>query len=188
MNVDDFADDGNEGVHHELLQKFGESGVKVQLTDNPAKKGTTTGNTKTTGSKLYVEVVFGPNNRSFRDALTLSEDIGDLDPQEEIINGVFGTDEDLRRLLTFEKLRGKLTNIFYSMESSNTDFYPHQFIPVLKFLESPLGRLLIADEVGLGKTIEAGLILTELRHRRPELNRVLLVPPAHLRLKWSRYS
>ena len=57
MNVDDFADDGNEGVHQELLQKFGESGVKVQLTDNPAKKGTTTGNTKTTGSKLYVEVV-----------------------------------------------------------------------------------------------------------------------------------
>ena len=44
-------------------------------------------------------------------------------------------------------------------------------------------RLLIADEVGLGKTIEAGLILTELRQRAP-MRRVLIIPPSHLIIKW----
>ena len=42
---------------------------------------------------------------------------------------------------------------------------------------------MIADEVGLGKTIEAGLILTELEARKP-LERVLIVCPSRLRDKW----
>ena len=73
----------------------------------------------------------------------------------------FGGPDDLRRILTFEKVKGQLTNVFYSMEASQTDFYAHQFKPVLKFLNSPVGRLLIADEVGLGKTIEAMYIWKE---------------------------
>jgi hypothetical protein len=39
------------------------------------------------------------------------------------------------------------------MESGKADFHPHQFRPVLKFVESTGRRILIADEVGLGKTI-----------------------------------
>ncbi|HEY5047024.1 MAG TPA: hypothetical protein VII49_03260 [Rhizomicrobium sp.] len=53
--------------------------------------------------------------------------------------GRFGGPIDLRRVLTFEKIKGDLTNVFYSMEASNTDFYAHQFKPVLKFIESPVG-------------------------------------------------
>src|SRR3546814_14308165 len=44
-------------------------------------------------------------------------------------------------------------------------------------------RLLIADEVGLGKTIEAGLVWTELEQRE-RLRRVLVVAPAALVQKW----
>jgi SNF2 family DNA or RNA helicase len=71
------------------------------------------------------------------------------------------------------------------METTNTDFYPYQFKPVLRFLHSPSNALLIADEVGLGKTIEAGLIWTELRSRF-DLRRLLVLCPAMLRDKWER--
>jgi hypothetical protein len=40
---------------------------------------------------------------------------------------------------------------------SRTDLQAYQFKPVLKLLESPYGRMFVADEVGLGKTIEAGV-------------------------------
>ncbi|MGB3137830.1 MAG: SNF2-related protein [Nodosilinea sp.] len=70
------------------------------------------------------------------------------------------------------------------MEASQTDFYAHQFKPVLKFLNSPVGRLLIADEVGLGKTIEAMYIWKELQ-ARADARRLLIVCPAMLRQKWQ---
>ena len=54
---------------------------------------------------------------------------------------------------------------------------------MLKLLRSPTDALLIADEVGLGKTIEAGLIWTELRARL-NANRLLVVCPTTLCEKW----
>ena len=93
---------------------------------------------------------------------------------------------DLRRTLTHVKLSGRLEDMIYSMEITNTDFYAFQFKPVLKILDSPSNRILIADEVGLGKTIEAGLIWTELRSRF-DMRRLLVLCPAALREKW-RYE
>jgi hypothetical protein len=49
----------------------------------------------------------------------------------------------------------------------------------------PRVNLLIADDVGMGKTVEAGLILTELLIRR-RIQRVLILTPASLRLQWQR--
>lgn len=60
---------------------------------------------------------------------------------------------------------------------------PYQLYPVLKALEMPRVSLLLADDVGLGKTIEAGLILRELLNRR-RIRRVLVVCPASLQLQW----
>ncbi|RYG55262.1 MAG: ATP-dependent helicase, partial [Alphaproteobacteria bacterium] len=91
--------------------------------------------------------------------------------------------EDLRRSLTHVHLSGRLANLVYSMGVTNTDFYPHQYKPLLTLLESPADGLLIADEVGLGKTIEAGIIWTELRARE-DMRRLLIVCPAMLREKW----
>ena len=59
-----------------------------------------------------------------------------------------------------------------------------QLVPLLKALRMPRVSLLIADDVGLGKTIEAGLILTELLLRR-RIRRVLVLTPAALRDQWK---
>ena len=60
----------------------------------------------------------------------------------------------------------------------------HQLEPVVRALQMPRVNLLIADDVGLGKTIEAGLIAQEmiLRHR---VRRILVVCPASLTAKWA---
>lgn len=60
-----------------------------------------------------------------------------------------------------------------------------QLVPLLKALRMPRVSLLLADDVGLGKTVEAGLILTELILRR-RVRRVLIVCPASLRTQWSQ--
>jgi len=58
-----------------------------------------------------------------------------------------------------------------------------QLVPLLKALRMPRVSLLLADDVGLGKTVEAGLILVELLLRR-RVQRVLVLTPASLRLQW----
>ncbi len=98
--------------------------------------------------------------------------------------GRFQGIDDLKRIMYKFRLSGELTNILYSMSNSATRFMPHQFIPVTKFLESYTDRLLIADEVGLGKTIESMYIWEELR-ARINAKRLLIVVPAILRFKWK---
>ncbi|MBK8013938.1 MAG: DEAD/DEAH box helicase [Deltaproteobacteria bacterium] len=90
-----------------------------------------------------------------------------------------------RTVMTYERLRKPPSRIAASFGSARAVFLPYQFKPLLKFLENPKQRLLVADDVGLGKTIEAGYILRELRARR-HIERVLIVVPARLREKWKR--
>ncbi|WP_432049913.1 DEAD/DEAH box helicase [Verrucosispora sp. NA02020] len=87
--------------------------------------------------------------------------------------------------LTRAKLLGKFANTLFSFRATRTTFRPYQFKPVLKLLQTGKARLLIADEVGLGKTIEAGLIWTELE-ARGEADRVLIVCPSSLLGKWKK--
>ncbi|MGK7913141.1 MAG: SNF2-related protein [Synechococcus sp.] len=158
--------------------------LEVRLRANPGKRGLTTGKTRTSGTRLLVQVQFGPNEKSYK-PYHLLELCGDLEGIPALFeNNRFSPPDELRRMLTFEKVKGYLTNIYYSMESSKTNFYAHQFKPVLKFLESPTGRLLIADEVGLGKTIESMYVWKELVSRE-DARRLLIVCPAILREKWQ---
>lgn len=60
-----------------------------------------------------------------------------------------------------------------------------QLVPLLKALQMPRVSLLLADDVGLGKTIEAGLVLKELLIRR-RIRRVLIACPAALRTQWQQ--
>lgn len=67
----------------------------------------------------------------------------------------------------------------YSLHAARVNYIPYQFKPVIKLVRSDRPRILIADEVGVGKTIEAGLILRELQARR-DLTSVLIICPRPL--------
>jgi hypothetical protein len=60
----------------------------------------------------------------------------------------------------------------------------YQLVPLLMALRLPIIRLLVADDVGIGKTIEAGLILRELIDRG-EADRLAILCPAHLVEQWT---
>jgi len=65
------------------------------------------------------------------------------------------------------------------------DLLPHQLEPALAVLRGMGSRLLLADDVGLGKTIQAGLVVAEL-FARGCIERVLVLTPAGLRDQWAR--
>ena len=88
--------------------------------------------------------------------------------------------------LTALQIRHPSLSTLYSLNAARVDFIPYQFRPVLRFIRSDRPRLLIADGVGVGKTIEAGLILRELQARR-EINSILIICPRPLvtERKWE---
>ncbi|MHA1748402.1 MAG: helicase-related protein [Promethearchaeota archaeon] len=81
--------------------------------------------------------------------------------------------------LTSLQLLSPSTSNLFSLRMGRIQFVPYQYRPVLKLIKADRPRLLIADEVGVGKTIEAGLIIKELRARR-EINSILIICPKPL--------
>src|ERR1700730_2852640 len=72
-----------------------------------------------------------------------------------------------------------------SLSSARVETKPHQVDAALFALHSPLSRgVILADEVGLGKTIEASLVIAQRWAERKR--RILLIVPASLRKQWSQ--
>lgn len=156
----------------------------VYHTANPGRVGFFTGNVREKESGKMIEVEFPNGEKSFyfeHYIRPVSKNKKSL--TEQIVDGEFGRDVDLRRKMTFEKLRGTLSEFIYSMDAAEIDFMPYQYKPVLKFIDSPTERLLIADEVGLGKTIEAALVWQELQSRR-DAKRLIVFCPKTLAENW----
>ena len=93
----------------------------------------------------------------------------------------------LHSLLTSLQLLSPSTAILFSLRSGRIEYVPYQYRPVLKLIRADRPRLLIADEVGVGKTIEAGLILKELRARM-DIESVLVICPKALVAERKWYS
>ena len=87
--------------------------------------------------------------------------------------------DDLRAHLTSLHLLSPSTANLYSLRSGRVHFVPYQYRPVVRLIRADRPRLLIADEVGVGKTIEAGLIIKELR-ARTDISSVLVICPKAL--------
>lgn len=158
-------------------------GQLVRHIDDPAKIGTVTDQTRARASGYQYRVNWNGRLDWHYEEELIQADAGSDDPLDLIREGRFGRVDDLRQLLTHIHLAGRLSNVVYAMGLTQTEFYPHQYKPLLTLLDSPVNGLLIADEVGLGKTIEAGLVWTELRARY-DMRRLLVVCPAMLREKW----
>lgn len=106
---------------------------------------------------------------------------------EEFFQKEYGNYQDYMIFQTWFRLTRPLENNLYSYLGSKTVFNPHQFKPLLRFLSpSSDERLFIADEVGVGKTIETGIILMEMFSRGRLDNRtpILIVCPNSLGPKW----
>ena len=91
-----------------------------------------------------------------------------------------------RNMMTAYQINNPSGQNLYSLNSARIDFVPYQFRPALKMIHSDEPRILIADSVGVGKTIEAGLIIKELSARQ-ELEKVLIICPRPLvaERKWE---
>ncbi len=106
------------------------------------------------------------------------------DPFERCERGIFGNRDQFVLVNTTHKINNSNNNTLSSLKASKTIFKAYQFKPLLKFLNSDSRRILIADEVGLGKTIEAGHILLELK-ARGEFKSALILCPKSLQKKWE---
>lgn len=77
-----------------------------------------------------------------------------------------------------------LNKLTASLQDAQVDLTPHQVEAALFAFKSPLSKgAILADEVGLGKTIEAGIILSQ--HWSEHKRRLLVICPANLRKQWS---
>lgn len=161
------------------------AGDKVRLKSDPSRIGVLTDEYQVKAGKQRLQVCFFDGTEQFvlEGALELATS-ENSNPYAMFRDGRYGRVDHLRGALTYYRLSGKLANLIYSMNTTNTEFFAYQFKPVLNFLDSPSRGILIADEVGLGKTIEAGLIWTELRSRF-DARRLLVICPAILREKWK---
>lgn len=161
--------------------------TRVYLQSNPARIGVIVSDPKARAGNVYYDVAFGGATETYReDQLCEYSGLSDI---ETIFNDCerWGDKQALTRIVTFFKLQAPLRDVLYSFRATRTQFQAFQFKPLVKLLDSANQRLLIADEVGLGKTIEAGYIIRELKAREPaSFRRILVLCPAALRQKWQR--
>lgn len=161
-------------------------GDRVQSISEPGREGVIIEVCEVHVGIQWYRVFFGPSGTAKMPEPDLREFVAGRKPCENLIYGNIDGYEEFQRLITYQRLirSHPLRNNIYAFNASRTRFYPYQFKPLFKFLDSPKHRLLVADEVGLGKTIEAGLIMTELRARQT-VTRVMVVCPSSLTEKWQ---
>ena len=88
-------------------------------------------------------------------------------------------------LLTRQARRGSIESLAGPLLDAQVDLNPHQVEAALFACKNPLERgVILADEVGLGKTIEAGLVI--LQHWAERKRRILIITPANLRKQWHQ--
>jgi superfamily II DNA or RNA helicase len=168
-----------------MTNEYLQPGDKVRLIANPGRIGILGNETDGPPHRLRMLVTFLDGDEQFVLAGSLEKVRKEVTgPYAMLRGGSYGRVRDLRGTVTYYRLSGRLANLIYSLNTTNTLFLPYQFKPVLQFLDTPSNGILIADEVGLGKTIEAGLIWTELR-ARADAKRLLVVCPAMLQEKWK---
>ncbi|MBN21470.1 MAG: hypothetical protein CL678_09315 [Bdellovibrionaceae bacterium] len=133
---------------------------------------------------FYYEVKSQSGDISVVPESDLFETSGIQRPQDKFIRGQIDSPE------LFD-LRSRCLSVNYNLSNSlsrgfigpRISLLPHQFFVAQMVSELPFARALLADEVGLGKTIEAGLITHRLLHTN-RISRVLIIVPKSLVYQW----
>lgn len=151
---------GERVTHHEFGQ-----GVVLE----PARDG-------------YLRAFFGVGERR----VPLGSIRRELSRTERILRAVDGGAERARNAwLSYEAHALPVMESASALTSAKIDLLPHQVVLTHRIATASPRRYLIADEVGLGKTIETALVLRELASRG-ELKRALMIVPAGLVNNWHR--
>jgi len=132
--------------------------------------------------KYQVDVVFERNGQRILETFpeNLLESVPDIFTRYQ--NGE--SDNPIDFFLKQLAYQFPLENSGGELSNSKTDLLPHQIILTHQIVQARRRRFLIADEVGLGKIIEAGMIIRELLTRE-ECRRILIVCPAGLTANWQ---
>lgn len=165
----------NQDTSHEVFER----GQVVYFKSDPSKKGVITSILPGKTENRYEVFVDGEIHLFFSSQLKTEES---KDHEETLLLSF----EEFHAYLTALQIQYPNLSTLYSLNAARIDFIPYQFRPVIKFIRSDRPRLLIADSVGVGKTIEAGLILRELQARR-DIRSILIICPRPLvtERKWE---
>lgn len=148
-------------------------GSVVTLVSDPSVIGAVIG----ISGNRYTVLVNGAVQNYFREQIQL---------QEKEKAAEYLSLKEVRAALTAYQINNPGSSNLYSLNAARIDFVPYQFRPALKMIKAETPRILVADDVGVGKTIEAGLILKEME-ARSTLNSVLVICPRPLvaERKWQ---
>lgn len=155
------------------------TGTIVRLRADPNRKGVILSVVSSTAESRYQVFVDGQAQTFYESQLV--PDAAEL-RQPQVVPL-----KEFRLFLSALQIRHPNCSTLYSLNAARIDFIPYQFRPALKFIRSDRPRLLIADGVGVGKTIEAGLILREMQ-ARADIQSVLIICPRPLvtERKWEQ--
>ena len=142
----------------------------VYIVGSPETKGMVFSVSVLGGTHKYEVFVDGMLKTYYEGQIALVEDT----PEYEWVNS-----ETLRSYLSAYQINNPSAGNLYSLNAARIDFVPYQFRPALKLIKADEPRILIADSVGVGKTIEAGLIIKELQ-ARGDLENVMIICPKPL--------
>jgi ATP-dependent helicase HepA len=162
-----------------------EVGQLVAVRADPARKGPVIAVLPPVGGRLRYRVFHSSSaTREYAEDQLVAADMPAIDAwADQLVNGPWVDLEALQARLVASRLANPQMDHVYALHAGRIKFIPFQFKPLLRLLRSDRPRLLIADDVGVGKTIEAGLILKELTTRQ-RLDRVMVLCPKALTLKW----
>jgi len=132
--------------------------------------------------KSYADVVFQRDGERILE--TYPSDM--LAPMADILERFEHGESDQPRDFFLKQLAWQipLENSGGELSNSKTDLLPHQILLTHQVVSAHRRRFHVADEVGLGKTIEVGMILRELV-ARGEARRILVICPAGLTVNWQ---
>src|SRR5207248_3172235 len=109
------------------------------------------------GLQKRYQVFHAPNDVGEYGEAQLSLDAPIVSPHVSLLSALLEENwvgvEEFRARLTAQQIAHPLSSSLYALHAARISYIPFQFKPLLRFLQSDRPRLLIADEVGVGKTI-----------------------------------